>query len=221
MNLLDSRQKFPESWSRFYGATVLTAFKYIHQKRIAFRDLKPENLVLDANGYCYLVDFGLAKICEKGKTWTFCGTPDYLAPEVLSGKGHDWGVDCWGLGLFLDEITHGFAPFYADDPTKTARNIIRGRFAIPSSFSESLSDLIRRLLVSQERRLGRIKGGAEEVKKHQWFSGFDWEALLNQQMKVPWKPKVGDLGSIGKMDRDDDSPPDSDWNPVFDVEDEY
>ena len=87
MDLLNSKQSFPESWSRFYGATVLSTFQCIHKKQIAYRDLKPENLVLDADGYCYLIDFGLAKNCDKGKTWTFCGTPDYLAPEIIRGKG--------------------------------------------------------------------------------------------------------------------------------------
>eukprot|EP00956_Cyclotella_meneghiniana_P043629 scaffold280274_cov139-Cyclotella_meneghiniana.AAC.1 len=126
MDLLDSKKKFPEAWTKFYGASVVAGFSCIHEKKIAYRDLKPENLVLDADGFCHIIDFGLAKRCDKGKTWTFCGTPDYLAPEIIRGKGHDWGVDYWGLGVFFYELTHGYPPFYANDPTNTARKIIKG-----------------------------------------------------------------------------------------------
>ena len=87
MDLLEKHEKIPESWARFYCGTVVLVFEYIHQQKIAYRDLKPENLVLDENGYCRVVDFGLAKRCDKGKTWTMCGTPDYLAPEIITGKG--------------------------------------------------------------------------------------------------------------------------------------
>lgn len=215
MDLLDSKRNFPESWTRFYGATVLSAFQTIHKKQIAYRDLKPENLVLDADGFCYVIDFGLAKKCDKGKTWTFCGTPDYLAPEIIRGKGHDWGVDYWGLGVLLYELTNGYPPFYADDPTNTARKIIKGSFSTPSTFSAPLADLIRKLLCEQSKRLGRTQGGAAEIVKHQWFSGFDWDALLNREMEVPSKPNVGKLESLGKRDHHPSHAPDCSWNPKF------
>eukprot|EP00581_Thalassiosira_minuscula_P019356 CAMPEP_0183713350 /NCGR_PEP_ID=MMETSP0737-20130205/8209_1 /TAXON_ID=385413 /ORGANISM="Thalassiosira miniscula, Strain CCMP1093" /LENGTH=673 /DNA_ID=CAMNT_0025942117 /DNA_START=80 /DNA_END=2101 /DNA_ORIENTATION=+ len=214
MDLLDRERNFPENWTRFYGGTVLSAFQAIHDKQIAYRDLKPENLVLDKEGFCYIIDFGLAKKCSKGKTWTFCGTPDYLAPEIIRGKGHDWGVDYWGLGIFLFEITHGYPPFYAEDPTQTARKIIKGVYSTPSNFSETFSDLISRLLTEQSKRLGRTQGGAEEIMKHQWFSGFDWNALLDKTLKVPYKPSVGKMENLGSRDHGS-SAPDSEWNPVF------
>ncbi|KAL7543921.1 hypothetical protein ACHAXR_013300 [Thalassiosira sp. AJA248-18] len=216
MDLLDSKRQFPENWTRFYAASVLSAFQSIHAKQIAYRDLKPENLVLDADGYCYVIDFGLAKNCVKGKTWTFCGTPDYLAPEIVRGKGHDWGVDYWGFGVLLFELTHGFPPFYADDPTNTARKIIKGTFNIPAKFSDALVDLIHRLLCEQSKRLGRTQGGAAEIIKHQWFSGFDWSALLDKTMTVPSKPKIGNLESLGRRDHGVARALDSDWTPVFD-----
>jgi serine/threonine protein kinase len=216
MDLLESQGHFSESWTRFYGATVMSAFQHIHKKCIAYRDLKPENLVLDADGYCYVIDFGLAKKCEKGMTWTFCGTPDYLAPEIIRGKGHDWAVDYWAFGVLLFELTHGYAPFYAKDQTNTARNIIRGNYSIPSNFSQSLSDLIHKLLCDPSRRLGRTQGGAAAIIKHQWFSGFDWDALLDRTMKTPYAPKVGALDSLGSREYDVDSAKDSSWEPVFD-----
>lgn len=215
MDLLDSNQHFSESWSRFYGASVISAFKAIHQQKIAYRDLKPENLVLDADGYCYVIDFGLAKQCENGKTWTFCGTPDYLAPEIVRGKGHDWGVDYWGFGVLLFELTYGYPPFYANNPTQTARKIIRGVYSTPSSFSSELSDLISKVLCDQSKRLGRTQGGADEIIKHQWFSGFDWDAMLEKTAEVPWKPEIGKLENLGKKGEREERVPSSDWNPVF------
>jgi CRP-like cAMP-binding protein len=216
MDLLDSKKRFPEAWTKFYGASVVAGFSCIHERKIAYRDLKPENLVLDQDGYCHIIDFGLAKRCDKGKTWTFCGTPDYLAPEIIRGKGHDWGVDYWGLGVFFYELTHGYPPFYANDPTNTARKIIKGVFPMPSSFSKPLADIIKKLLVEQNKRLGRTQGGCDAIMAHPWFSGFDWDALLNRTMAVPSKPKLGDLEKLGKKDVRGNLAEKSDWNPIFD-----
>jgi len=113
---LRAETQFSESWTRFYGASVLLAFSELHSKKIAYRDLKPENLVLDSKGYVKLVDFGLAKKVDTGKTWTLCGTPDYLAPEIILNEGHDWAVDYWSFGVLLYELAAGVPPFYAEDP---------------------------------------------------------------------------------------------------------
>ena len=215
MDLLDNKRKFPEPWTKFYGASVVSAFSCMHDKKIAYRDLKPENLVLDADGYCHVIDFGLAKRCDKGKTWTFCGTPDYLAPEIIRGKGHDWGVDYWGLGVFFYELTHGFPPFYASDPTNTARKIIKGAFPVPSSFSKPLADIVCKLLVEQNKRLGRTQGGCSAIMAHPWFSGFDWHAMLSRTMVVPSKPKLGNLLNMGKTDTKRVCVAESNWNPIF------
>lgn len=216
MDLLDSKRKFPEAWTKFYGASVVSAFSCMHDKKIAYRDLKPENLVLDADGYCHVIDFGLAKRCDKGKTWTFCGTPDYLAPEIIRGKGHDWGVDYWGLGVFFYELTHGYPPFYASDPTNTARKIIKGAFPMPPGFSKPLADIIFKLLVEQNKRLGRTQGGCYAIMAHPWFSGFDWQALLSRTMVVPSKPKLGNLEKLGKTKSKHISVAESNWYPNFD-----
>jgi len=213
MDLLEKHEKFPESWARFYCGTVVLVFEYIHQQKIAYRDLKPENLVLDENGYCRVVDFGLAKWCDKGKTWTMCGTPDYLAPEIITGKGHDWAVDDWALGVLLYELTHGFPPFYDDDPTNTAKKVMQRSYSIPPHFSRQLVDLVSRLLTDQSKRLGRTKGGARGIRKHPWFSDFDWQALLDRKMKVPWLPELGNLAKLGTKDDGKWNAQDSDWEP--------
>lgn len=118
--LLYNETQFSERWSLFYSASVLVAFGHMHERKIAYRDLKPENLVLDTFGYVKIVDFGLAKKVKSGQTYTFCGTPDYLAPEVILNEGYDWGVDYWGLGVLIYEMTAGVAPFYAESPMEVS-----------------------------------------------------------------------------------------------------
>ena len=188
---LRTETQFPESWSRFYAATVVLAFCQMHSRNIAYRDLKPENLVLDSKGFLHVVDFGLAKKVDAGKTWTLCGTPDYLAPEVILNEGHDWGVDYWALGILIYEMTAGSPPFYADDPMEVYERILSGQIFIPAYFSRGLSDLVKRLLKTyQSKRLGKTKGGTSTVMKHKWFSGFDWDALLSKKMNPPFIPRV-------------------------------
>jgi serine/threonine protein kinase len=193
--------QFPENWSRFYAASVILAFCQIHSKKIAYRDLKPENLVMDAQGYLKIVDFGLAKKLESGKTWTLCGTPDYLAPEVILNEGHDWAVDYWGLGVLIYEMTAGVPPFYAEDPMEVYEKILSGQVIIPANFSRGLGDLVKKLLKTfQSKRLGRIKGGASLVMKQKWFSGFDWNSLLEHKLEVPLKPDVKNFEDISNFD---------------------
>ena len=194
--------QFPESWSRFYAASVILAFCQIHSKQIAYRDLKPENLVMDAQGYLKIVDFGLAKKLGKGKTWTLCGTPDYLAPEVILNEGHDWAVDYWGLGVLIYEMTAGTPPFYAENPMEVYEKILSGEVHIPSQFSRGIGELIKKLLkISQSKRLGRTQGGASSVMKQKWFSGFDWHSLLARELAVPFKPDLKDMEDLRNFDR--------------------
>ncbi|GMH66494.1 hypothetical protein TL16_g04447, partial [Triparma laevis f. inornata] len=187
---LRNETQFSETWSRFYSASVLMAFCQIHGRKIAYRDLKPENLVMDADGFLKIVDFGLAKVVS-GKTWTLCGTPDYLAPEIILNEGHDLAVDYWALGVLIYEMTAGMPPFYADDPMEVYEKILSGHVSIPSHFSKSLSDITKKLLKTyQSKRLGNTKGGTGAVMKHKWYAGFDWDALLNRKIDVPIKPRV-------------------------------
>jgi CRP-like cAMP-binding protein len=110
--------RFNEKASRFYAGAVVLAFEKMHGKSIIYRDLKPENLILDHEGFLKVVDFGLAKVCTD-RTWTLCGTPDYLAPEIILSKGHDRAVDYWALGVLIYEMSAGFVPFYSDDPVSS------------------------------------------------------------------------------------------------------
>jgi len=158
----------------------------MHSKGIIYRDLKPENLLLTEKGYLKITDFGFAKKIKEKRTWTLCGTPDYLAPEVVSGQGHDRSVDWWTLGILIYEMLASYPPFYDEDPMKTYAKIMHGQVAFPMHFSKQAVDLIKRLLHPKPtKRLGVLKGGAKLIKQHPWFKGFDWEQFEKQTMKAP------------------------------------
>ena len=213
---LRHRGKLSEQSTRFYCATVVYAFLTLHSKKIAYRDLKPENLVMDVNGYVKLVDFGLAKQLFSGKTWTLCGTPDYLAPEIILNEGHDMAVDYWALGVLIYEMVSGAPPFYAEDPMEVYEKILGGNHLMPTYFSRNLADLVKKLLRSQQaKRLGNTRGSTAAVIKHKWFSSFDWAGLETGDMKAPYKPKVTAPDDTTNFDRFDegDTPLPSDWNP--------
>ena len=220
MKHLTKRGKFNEDTTRFYVASMILAFEILHSMMIAYRDLKPENMVLDRKGYCVLVDFGLAKEIEEGQTFTFCGTPDYLAPEIIRGTGHDWGVDYWGLGVLLFELACGKPPFHASTQMRRTRQILKGYEFVraPAHFSGGLNSLIEKLLVAdQSSRLGRTQNGIQAIKNHRFFAGFDWDGLEAMQIPPPIKPKYpSDIKTLGKPDRNNALPPEVNWTPDFD-----
>lgn len=207
---LREEKQFPEPWGKFYSASVLFAFCHMHAKKIAYRDLKPENLVMDSIGYVKVVDFGLAKLIDGGKTWTLCGTPAYLAPEIVLNDGHDWAVDYWALGVFLFEMISGREPFAAKNPMEVYKQIVSGHVEIPSFFSPTLTDLIMKLLnTSKSKRLGRTMGGGGAVMQHRWYSDFDWDAHLEKRLAVPLQPKTQEIlceDSVASDSRDSSAP---------------
>ena len=213
---LRNKGKLSEQAARFYAATVVYAFTTIHSQKIAYRDLKPENLVMDSNGFVKLVDFGLAKQLLSGKTWTLCGTPDYLAPEIILNEGHDLAVDYWALGILIFEMVVGSPPFYGDDPMEVYEKILSGNPTMPAFFTRNLSDLIKKLLRSQQaKRLGNTRGGTASVVKHKWFSTFEWALLESGDAKPPFKPTVTGPEDVANFDEFDEGgvPPPSDWMP--------
>jgi len=183
----------PDASVKFYGAAVLLAIGYLHNKDIAYRDMKPENCLIDKTGYPKLVDFGFAKVIT-GKSFTLCGTPEYLAPELVLARGHNKAVDYWAFGILLYEMEAGYSPFsdpQGMDQVVICKNIVNGRLTFPRNFNNDLKDLVKRLLSREiQTRLGNLKGGVEDIKQHAWFKPFDFEALMKRTLKAPWVPKV-------------------------------
>lgn len=223
-SILRDRGCFDDSTSRFFVACVVEALEYLHSRGIVYRDLKPENLLLNKDGYIKLVDFGFAKRIGFGrKTWTFCGTPEYVAPEIILNKGHDLSADCWSLGILIFELLTGSPPFYASDPMKTYNIILRGMdvMEFPKKIGRNPQNLIRRLCrESPTERLGYQKDGLADVKNHKWFHGFHWQGLLHRTLEAPIKPKVKsptDYSNFDSYGKDMDVPPDdlSGWDENF------
>ena len=205
--------------ARFYAACVLDALEHLHSMNIVYRDLKPENLLIDADGYMKIVDFGFAKVVED-RTYTLCGTPEYLAPELVLGKGHDRGVDYWALGILLYECVSGYSPF-ADQPNNDqmviCRNILKGEVVFPPHVQDKdLKDLILKLLVRDvPKRLGCQRGGAQDIKNHKFMRAIDFDDLYSRKIQAPWVPPIRNkLDSSNFDEYDEDDPIEED--PVHD-----
>ncbi|XP_029785444.1 cAMP-dependent protein kinase catalytic subunit PRKX isoform X2 [Suricata suricatta] len=205
---LRNRGRFSGGTGLFYSAEIVCAIEYLHSKHIVYRDLKPENILLDRDGHIKLTDFGFAKKLVD-KTWTLCGTPEYLAPEVIQSKGHGRAVDWWALGILIFEMHSGFPPFFDDNPFGIYQKILAGKIDFPRHLDFSVKDLIKKLLVvDRTRRLGNMKNGAEDVKRHRWFRTVDWEAVPQRKLKPPIVPKLCGEGDTSNFD----AYPDSSWN---------
>lgn len=165
--------------------------------------MKPENLLISNDGYVKLTDFGFAKIIGGGRTHSMVGTPDYMPPEIVLNKSHDRAVDCWTLGIFVYELLTLRTPFKTCCDHDTYHLILKGleHCKFPSNMSTKAKNLITRLCKSRPTdRLGYSKNGVADVKKHPWFSHFDWNDLKSQKMKAPHVPKLTgqlDLSNFG------------------------
>ncbi|XP_055503223.1 cGMP-dependent protein kinase 1 [Leucoraja erinacea] len=223
--ILRDRGSFDDATTRFYTACVVEAFAYLHFKGIIYRDLKPENLILDHRGYAKLVDFGFAKKIGFGKkTWTFCGTPEYVAPEIILNKGHDISADYWSLGILMYELLTGSPPFSGPDPMKTYNIILRGidMIEFPKKITKNAANLIKKLCRDNpSERLGNLKNGVKDIQKHKWFEGFNWDGLRKGTLTPPIVPNVTsptDTSNFDSFPEDNDEPPpddDSGWDADF------
>ena len=175
------------------------AIGHLHSKSIIHRDLKLENILVDEEGYLKIIDFGLAKILKEDETTdTFCGTPEYLAPEMVSQRGHDKNVDWWALGVLIYELLVGVSPFYNRNRNVMLSKIKASRVVFPDpkkfkiSISEDCKDFICKLLDKKPSRRMGYTNGVEELMAHPWMSGVDAQDILNKEIIPPFRPKLDD-----------------------------
>lgn len=196
--------RFPNETANFFAAEIVSALEYLHKHSIIYRDLKPENLLLDRQGHIRICDFGFAKKVYD-RTWTLCGTPEYLAPEIIQGKGHHKAVDWWALGILMYEMLAGYPPFYDENPFQIYQKILAGKIEWPRYIDLVAKDLIRKLLVSDRtKRIGTMKNGAEDIKRHKWFKGIDWDGVIQKKLVPPIVPKTSSDGDTKNFDKYDE-----------------
>eukprot|EP00475_Leptophrys_vorax_P019702 TRINITY_DN26_c0_g4_i1.p1 TRINITY_DN26_c0_g4~~TRINITY_DN26_c0_g4_i1.p1 ORF type:complete len:533 (-),score=161.59 TRINITY_DN26_c0_g4_i1:43-1641(-) len=195
---LRKMRKFPEEVARIYSAEIALAMGHLHTLDFIYRDLKPENILVDDTGHLVLTDFGLAKHLNPTEdAFSFVGTPEYLAPEIVQQVGHGKAVDWWCLGIFLYELTVGVTPFYSQKVDEMYTKIINAKVKYPPRLSEECRDLISKLLVRDPtKRLGSGLSGSltdiDEIKAHKFFDGLDWDKLLKREIDPGYKPELSD-----------------------------
>jgi RAC serine/threonine-protein kinase len=186
--------KFTEHRACFYAAEITLAIDYVHALDIVYRDLKPENVLLDSRGHVRLTDFGLSKEgISKSSSGanSFCGTPEYLAPEILNRQGHGRAVDWWSLGALLYEMLTGLPPFYCRDREKLFEKIRKGTLEYPKYLSPRAHQILRGLLTKDpHRRLGSGPNDAGDIKAQDFFADLNWDKLMKGEIPPPWDPQI-------------------------------
>jgi len=195
---------FMEDTASFYLSEIILALEHLHLQGIIYRDLKPENILLDATGHVKLTDFGLCKesIQDGLVTHTFCGTIEYMAPEILTRTGHAKAVDWWSLGALMYDMLTGAPPFTAENRKKTIEKILKGKLSLPPYLTSDARDLIRKLLKRQEKqRLGSGAEDAEPIKTHAFFKNTNWADVAARKLEPPFKPTLTSEEDTSQFDQ--------------------
>jgi len=186
-NLLAKKKRLSEKDTRIYLAEIVLALEVLHQNNILYRDLKPDNVLLDEEGHVLLTDFGLSKEgAGNGLSQSFCGSIAYLPPEMLSRSGHNKTVDWYLLGVLMYEMLVGIPPYFSTQREQLFENIQKGPLKLPRSLSMEAQHLIIMLLKRDPaRRLG-AKNGAKDIKQHPWFACINWDDVYNRRLEPPF-----------------------------------
>ena len=203
--ILKNEKKFKEETVIFYAIQLILAIDYLHNKQIIHRDLKLENIMIDVEGYIKIIDYGLAKKLdetEEDEATTYCGTPEYLAPEMVSRTGHDKSVDWWAIGVLMYEMLFGMTPFYNQNQRKLLKKIKTSKVLFPDKtkfkieYSDEIMDLILKLLdKDRATRLG-TNGGAKDILSHPLFKGYDENKIYQRTMPPPFKPDMSSSSAL-------------------------
>jgi len=194
---------FSEDRAKFYAAEIILGLEYLHSNGVIYRDLKPENLLLNYEGHVVITDFGLSKegLNEaESTTKTFCGTPEYLAPEIIRGERYTKAVDWWSLGTLLFEMMNGLPPFYVENNEELMYDkILNDSLYMPDTFSDEAKDIIDKFLDRDPSvRLQDI----EAIKQHPFFSDIDFEKLYAKQIHPPFVPDVQSPEDVSQIDQE-------------------
>mmetsp|Transcript_20897 Transcript_20897/g.29130 ORF Transcript_20897/g.29130 Transcript_20897/m.29130 type:complete len:302 (+) Transcript_20897:544-1449(+) len=217
-SLLSNKHELSVKDTRFYAAELVVALAHLHSLNIIYRDLKPENILLHSDGHIALTDFGFAKtdIDGDGKTRSFCGTIDYMAPEVIQKTGHGQGADWWALGVLIFEVAVGRMPFQGANRKGTQYSICHHKLRFPKFFDFDLRLLLQGLLRRNlKRRLGCGQKGAEDIKKHDFFDGVNWSIVDKKGLIPPFIPKLRNATDVSNFD------PEFTREPIVDSDSEY
>ncbi|KAJ3442547.1 non-specific serine/threonine protein kinase [Anaeramoeba flamelloides] len=202
---LQNNGKFTEDRTRLYAAEMVLGLEHLHKMDIIYRDLKPENLLIDEGGHIKITDFGLVKtdLSKKsgGKTNTFCGTPEYLAPEIILDNGYNKSVDWWSLGILMYEMIVGEPLFFTEELDDLYMMILRSQIKVPYSVKDEARDLILKLLDrNPTTRLG--SNGSSDIKKHPFFSGLDWEKVYRKEYTPEFIPQISNEMDVTNFDEE-------------------
>lgn len=194
---------FMEDTACFYLAEIVLAMEHLHNQGIIYRDLKPENILLDTQGHVVLTDFGLCKeaVFENSLTHTFCGTIEYMAPEILTRSGHGKAVDWWSLGALMYDMLTGSPPFCGDSRKKTIDKILKGKLVLPPYLTVEAKDFLRKLLKRHpQARLGSGNDGTRPIKTHSFFRAVKWDDLYSKKVEPPFKPSIAGEDDVSQFD---------------------
>jgi len=190
-NLLNQKKKLDMEMTKFYIANILLILDELHKNNIIYRDLKIDNFIIKDNGYLSILDISYSKELKKitDKTFTLCGTPNYLAPEIILNKGYNFSVDFWSLGIIFYEMLIGKDPFYNKDPIIIYQNILTNNKKYPKIIDRDAKTLINHLLVDDpKKRYGCLKNGSFDIKNHRFYDDFPWDRLSDNSLEAPFLP---------------------------------